>query len=955
MEQTTDKTVVATEVEGRTVRIVQDASDDGSAFEDAGATFAAPGTPLRSLYTIQAKIGGGGMGVVYLAKDTRLGRYVALKRLNSQANASFSLRKRFLTEARAVASLSHIHIVHVYALGEDDDGPYIAMEYVAGPPSASGSRDPSLPPSSLSLDRQVAENGQYTVDEAVDLLVKITKAVAYAHQRGVIHRDLKPSNILLDATGEPKIVDFGLAQLKSAQPESKITAPGEKLLSLGYGAPEQESDASVADERADIYGLGGILYFAITGQNPRYFREQDVPAPLREVLVKALATDREQRWPSASAFLEALMAVQSRTKVEPPPAKTTWRCKWCDTVNPVTIRFCSECGWDGVEACPECGSENFFGMQYCGKCGSDLRAYEGMAALAAQMRSALDAGEFERVVMLSARAQGFDPSGPAGRAISRGIATSRDEARRRMLRRDQLKNDIPGEMRAENFERAKAFIAEYRSLGGPPSLFEEELASIPAMIVRRDLKRARRALRDHDFAYALELCDTLLRDVAPDDRDCLAMRRRIVSRRIVKRSLLTTGVVLAVIAIYLLSLPAAIRLAAPDPLPGGLAAFLRPARALYAADTPIARPLSLYAKAIGVEDVSGGMPDAVAQPAVAEPPELAAVRGEYAARLAEIAKATSEYDKAWREQYVTGMEELRHRQMEAGNYHELLFVNNELEQFRASGVIGAPVPDEPPDLRDLKQKYISAAEGMAAATAKNMVSATKKHLNRLSEMLSGYTREGDMAAAALVDAEYNAVSESQRFKEAEAYLAASETASAADAGKVAVLRAGSLKDLDPIRQKFEQELAEAESAYAKRMKDWPAKYNDALAHLLQDYQTAGDFPGWTAARDEADRFEIDRTLREADIVAATDKLAALQRNHMALLARYREDRAKSIAKAASDAETALKDLRARFTKAKDMDSAGVVNDEIRRIGELQEVVSARSELAAAKPPAAPAP
>ena len=418
----------------RTERI--DPSGGTVALESSGApaTGTAEGVPLSSLYAIQSKIGGGGMGVVYLAKDLKLGRYVALKRLNAQSNANAGLRKRFLNEARAVAALNHIHIVHIYALGEDADGPYIAMEYVSGPAATTGSRqlsgDPALPHAPVSLDRQVAENGQYTVNEAVDLLVKITKAVAYAHANGVIHRDLKPSNILLDETGEPKIVDFGLAHLKASD-ASKLTVPGEKLLSLGYGAPEQETDASVSDERADIYGLGGILYFAITGQNPRYFREQDIPASLREALTKALATDREQRWPSANAFLEALIAVQSRTKVEPSPAKTTWRCKWCDTVNPVTIRFCSECGWDGTEACPECGSENFVGMQYCGKCGADLRVYESMSSLAAKMRAAVDGDEYEKALMLATRAQGFDPAGPSGRAIEKDIAQLRDHARKR--------------------------------------------------------------------------------------------------------------------------------------------------------------------------------------------------------------------------------------------------------------------------------------------------------------------------------------------------------------------------------------------------------------------------------------------------------------------------------------------------------------------------------------------
>ena len=913
---------------------------------EAGGASASSGTPLNSLYAIQAKIGGGGMGVVYLAKDLRLGRYVALKRLNAQANANPGLRRRFLNEARAVAALNHIHIVHVYALGEDADGPYIAMEYVSGPAATSGSRqlsgEAALPHAPVSLDRQVAENGQYTVNEAVDLLVKITKAVAYAHANGVIHRDLKPSNILLDETGEPKIVDFGLAQLKAD--ETKLTVPGEKLLSLGYGAPEQETDASVSDERADIYGLGGLLYFAITGQNPRYFREQDIPASLREALTKALATDREQRWPSAGAFLEALIAVQSRTKVEPSPAKTTWRCKWCDTVNPVTIRFCSECGWDGVESCPECGSDNFIGMQYCGKCGADLRVYESMLSLAAKMRAAVDADEYEKAVLLSARAQGFDPAGPSGRAILKDIAQLRDHARSQLARRDQLKETIPMEIRAENYERAKGFIEEYRKLSGNVDFFSDEYTSLADRIVKRDLKRARRALNDHDFAFALQLCDDLLATVAPDDRDCLALRRRILARRVVRRFLYAAGAVILVGLLYVLAPPVIVRASGAEPVSRFPRFLFHPAAMLYAHDSPFARPLGWYSGHHGVNDLAERFSVATGNAMVIEPLKLSDMRRAYLEQMSEIDKSSAGYDSAWREQYVAGMKDLERRQMEAGNYHEWQYVDAELKQFASSGNIGAPVPGEPADLRDLKQKYLGAAEGIVASRSKNRVSATKKYLNGLSEILSDYTREGDMAAAALVDAELRRAAEAPEFKEAESYLAAAETA-ASDV-KVAVLRTSSLKDLAPIQAKFESEMSSIESIYSKQVKEWPDKYNEALAHLLQEYQSAGDFSGWEAAKEEIDRFEIDRTLRQVNIVSDLDKLANLQKNHLDLLAKYKTDRAQGLVKAADVAEASLKDLRARFTKARDMDSAGVVNDEIRRIGDLQEIVAARAELAA---------
>jgi len=183
---------------------------------------------LVSQYAVMEKIGDGGMGVVYLARDNLLGRYVAIKRLNSTAAANAMMRRRFLNEAKAVALLNHIHIVHVYALGEDADGPYIVMEYVPGPPELSPGR---TPPASLNLGDRVQRLGPLSLPDTVDLGLKLCRAVEYAHSCGIIHRDIKPTNVLLDESGEPKLVDFGLARHVSSV-FSHLTQPGEKMLSL---------------------------------------------------------------------------------------------------------------------------------------------------------------------------------------------------------------------------------------------------------------------------------------------------------------------------------------------------------------------------------------------------------------------------------------------------------------------------------------------------------------------------------------------------------------------------------------------------------------------------------------------------------------------------------------------------------------------------------------------------
>ena len=931
----------------RTVRI---APETGSAADAPVAADASAGADLYALYAIQSKIGDGGMGVVYLARDRRLGRFVAIKRLNHAAQNNAALRQRFLQEARAVAALNHIHIVHIYALGEDAEGPYIVMEYVAGPGAATGSRAlaaEGLPAAPLSLDRQVANEGQYTVNEAIDLLVKVSKAIAYAHACGVIHRDLKPANILIDGTGEPKIVDFGLARLL-CEDESKLTGPGEKLLSLGYGAPEQEHDASLTDHRADIYGLGALLYFAITGQNPRYFREQDIPLALREVLGKALATDREQRWNSATDFLDALRAVQSRTRVEQPTAKTTWRCKWCDTVNPLTIRFCSECGWDGGESCPECGADRFVGVQFCGSCGADTRVYETMALLARRMKGAFEASEFERVLSLASRAQGFEPAGPSGRAMLKAIQQLREQAQGRMARRDQLKALIPMEMRAENYERAQAFIKEFRDLSGNQQLFGDVEQEIPLLLVKRDLKHARRACHDHEWAYAIQLCDNLLAGIAPDHPDCLALRRSILRRRRVRRTLLVLAGVAATGCVYLLALPLLARLMEP-PFPRWLQAIMQPARSGYAAERT-GRPLNAYARLLGVGSLAphfaGPLAPLAPEPSGEEAHELeemTPLAQHYAVQLREVEDDRMRYEESWPVQYLQELDTLMERRRTAGDYEAWNALSIERQQFVQHRRIGAETEMENAELAALKRKYRSQADGVRIEYARRIVAATKKYLNDLTNLQSAYTKDARMHEAANVNNEIRRVRAAPAYLDAEAIIA--DFGSLTEAEKpVKPPPEERIAELQPLRRRYEERLVATEGDFTRQQELWPEQYLQALGTLLMQYQNAGDFSGWEAVKFEMDRFEVDRLLLPEQLVAAPQRLLDVQRQHLKLLNGYREARARGIVKLAEEQIKTLTGLQSRFTKAGDMESAGAVNAEIRRLRSAPEVLAAQAEL-----------
>ena len=304
-----------------------------------------------------------------------------------------------------------------------------------------------------------------------------------------------------------------------------------------------------------MYGLGALLYFAITGQNPRYFREQDVPVPLRDVVVKALATDREQRWQSSVAFNEALHHIQTKTRVETPTVKTTWRCKWCDAVNPLAIKFCAECGWDGSEGCPECGAETFVGVQYCGNCGADARAYESVLLLLKKMREAIDQQRFERVASMAGRVHGFEPAGPSGRRFLAEVVSLRDQAEKSIRRREQLKEQVPMELRAENFERAAAFIDQYRELSEDKNAFEEEKRQIPELTLKRDLLRARKALKEREWSAASRICADLLREVAPDHPDVLSIRRAIRRHNLMADVRIVAVAVVGIALLYLLSSP----------------------------------------------------------------------------------------------------------------------------------------------------------------------------------------------------------------------------------------------------------------------------------------------------------------------------------------------------------------------------------------------------------------
>ena len=282
-----------------------------------------------SHYRIEGEVGRGGMGVVYRAVDTRLGRPVAIKVLPTEATADAERHRRFIREAQSASALNHPNIVTIYEVGEDAGTTYIAMELVDGTP----------------LDRLLAQ-GPMPVVTALEYAVQIASALQAAHASGIIHRDIKPGNIVITRDGRAKVLDFGLAKLIERAPtEATISAvatePSVIMGTAAYMSPEQAEGREV-DARSDIFSFGAVLYEMLAGRRPfggsthvgvitAILRDQptplrttrpDAPADIDPIIQRALAKDPAARYPDTAAMRADLAAAQAKLTH---PADAAWR------------------------------------------------------------------------------------------------------------------------------------------------------------------------------------------------------------------------------------------------------------------------------------------------------------------------------------------------------------------------------------------------------------------------------------------------------------------------------------------------------------------------------------------------------------------------------------------------------------------------------------------------------
>lgn len=899
-------------------------------------------------YAVCGKIGTGGMGVVYLARDRRLGRYVAIKRLNEKALADPILRARFLHEARAVAALNHAYIVHIYALGEDALGPYIVMEYVSGPGQtevmpAEGVDHP--PPKNVTLEQFINQRGPMTADEAIAMVLKIARTMVYAHSCGVIHRDLKPANILLDPSEEPKLVDFGLARIAPQEGRTQVaelTVPGEKLISLGYSAPELEQDASVSDVRADIYSLGAILYFLLTGRNPRYYREQDVPAFLREVMRRSLETVREQRYRTAQDFARALSEAASHGKTVAPTIKTTWRCKWCDAVNPISTKFCAECGWDGSERCTECGAETFVGQQYCPACGADCRMYEHVVSIIKLMNQAWEERRFERIATIAGRLHGFEPSGPTGRKLISDARKQVEEAENKVARRNRLAALIPNELKAENYERAKAFIEEFRLLNEDPLVYEEELQQIPSQILSRDLVRIRHCIRTRDWATARLLVGNLAVKYGnvPEYQD---VRRTFLNHdRRVRRNRWAIACT-ALFFLYLLSVPWAAHMAG-----GGFGPVLSVLYAPAGWVSAVPGIHTLYAKYVALCDsgrrMSDYFPAAPGETAVAAhlpslPGGADEQRQKFDVTLSEIAIRRQTQASALLMQYSQGLNELRRNAQTDGNYESVVAVDRALTEYAESNTLGAEHADDPESLITLKRRVALLREEQDVLVARQVISASKRYTAALDEARKGYTQRGEMEPAGVISAEIQRIRLLPAVAQAEALLekvaaSGSTAASALSVSGAALDPDAHDPDLAAVREGAEalrKELEKQDRQAQDALREWPNQYIAALKTLINFFQQEGNFNALEVAVVELSRFEEMNTLSPENVVDYPEGLRQTQNTFVERIRSITQHRDKAKLDAYKNYISGLELLKSNLTKEGRLEVAAAVNSELRVI------------------------
>lgn len=437
-----------------------------------------PGEILDGKYEIIAEIGHGGMGRVYSARDTKLGRNVAIKRLECDDEDGIWGIDRFHQEAKAIAALNHPNIVIIYELGRDSRGPYIVMELIEG----------------HDMETRLEEDGALPFNNAVELIKTICSAIAFAHKKNVIHRDIKPSNVLITTDGVPKLVDFGLARMAG---ETDISRTGIGMGTLAYVAPEQMRDAKNVDQRCDIYSLGKTFYHLLTGEIPDAIDFEEVPNNVKHILRSCLKPKPEDRYFSVDDLLHDLSKIGTETSNAPasgPPKPGV--CPECGRMNDLDARFCSFCSAPFFADCPGCGKELPATIRFCKYCSTDIPALRKVEKHLTASRKYMQKKRYAAVVRESQTILEIDENHEEAQALLSKAETA-------MKKLDNLKKAMETAINRSDTQQAQQLFREAEQLTDSSLWLGEEDGNLAKAVAEMDIQDAHKKFEEGFFGDAL--------------------------------------------------------------------------------------------------------------------------------------------------------------------------------------------------------------------------------------------------------------------------------------------------------------------------------------------------------------------------------------------------------------------------------------------------------------------
>lgn len=496
---------------------------------------------INGQFRIIRKLGEGGYGAVYEAKDVNLERRIALKIMLPSRAASREYVAKFFREARTAAQLSHPNVVAVHGVGLDKENNvyFLAMEFVEG----------------RTLHDVLQERGPLPVDDAVNYIVQSCRGLAAAHERNIIHRDIKPGNLMITPAGAIKIADFGLAKVYEGEGGQQSTVIG-----TPYFMPPEQFEGKAKDGRTDIYALGVTFYYMLTlqrahtGAGPAQIllsvmtkepasvleHRPDLPEGIWPIVRRMIDRDPDKRYANCldiARDLEQLMG-GGEDEVE------QVYCPSCGAPNAVDATSCAGCSVSLLEKCPVCGGEDAAGTKFCGNCGANIPAERAVAALVDEARQFLSVGRIGRAREKLQQAQERSPENLSVAEAMKELDAKREQRdQHRDTIRDLLSRGRPHEA-SERLKLAKAQFPESVEINEVVKEVESALAepettgTISAVV--HALAEARR-LEDAGRVREALVAWRGVRLLQPHDADAKDGERRTADRVARAESLLSEG------------------------------------------------------------------------------------------------------------------------------------------------------------------------------------------------------------------------------------------------------------------------------------------------------------------------------------------------------------------------------------------------------------------------------